>query len=139
MIDEIVQCIYHPYLKRISEIKTQAWALNKNALFHFKNLGISDSGILPNAETSKYLAQFEEKFSPIIKEKAQVHAWLLKTLNRLYNQTSIYSLLPKEISPHGVHLDFIATHDRLVILQAMKDQEYTLIRKRLLLRTMQDE
>jgi hypothetical protein len=27
----------------------------------------------------------------------------------------------------------------LVILQAMKDQEYTLIRKRLLLRTMQDE
>lgn len=131
--------LYQPYLKEINEIENQAYILNNRRSFTY-NFFVSMKGDPPITSdiVIEYLTPHYERLKPIIDERAAIHAWLLRISNRLYNPSLVFRLLPAVLLEGlpSIEPQHSSEADQIVLRKAETDKEFTLIRKRLLLRTM---
>lgn len=131
--------LYQPYLKEISEIENQAYVLNNRRSFSYEFFqAIKEYPPIISDVVIEYLTPHYERLKPIVDERANIHAWLLRVSNRLYNPNLVYRLLPAVILEGLPSMEPQHSNeaDQIVLRKAETDNEFTLIRKRLLLRTM---
>lgn len=141
-IDRYVAKIYEGYTKEIKKITAQAFTLNGEKAF--RSTIFTTSAFLPShAPPSKVIIAFlqphHERLAPVVKEQAQVHSWLLRISNRMYDPSLVYRLLPQVILDTQAPTEprHSSEADRCVLRKAKLDPEFTLIKRRLLLRTME--
>ena len=135
MLDIIMDRLYQPYIKQRAQIVEHAFALNHCRGFRYKGFKTSLRATPITNEAAEYLDPLVQELQPIFDEQARIHAWLLRISNKLYVADSVMALLPKELT-NGVTFSVYKEADQKVLNRAKKDLELTLIRKRLLLRTM---
>ena len=135
MLDRIMDSLYQPYLSQRIRIIRHAYALNNYRGFRYKLFSSVEDATPITKEAREYLDPLIQELQPIFDEQARIHAWLLRISNRLYQPNLVLRLLPDALLV-AVPLMHSTEKDLVILRAAEANPEYTLIRKRLLLRTM---
>jgi hypothetical protein len=135
MLNTLINKLYKPYQESINEIARKGYVLNKTAPYSYKCFYMGQGLHSPNQETREYLDQYVLEFAPVVEERALIHSWLLRVSNRLYYTYGYVSILPVALVEVTLP-QAPSEHDRKILDKAKEDPEYSLVRRRLLLKTM---